>query len=417
MNFKQSTFEAQANFWLASVRTMLARWRIEIVCLLLVLILFGVSFAVLQAERGVTGAQIDSYPKALWWGVVTMLTVGYGDLVPLSPTGRILAALLMFSGVIAIGIITAKISAYFLAQVLLEGRSSVNKAKIKDHLVVCGWKEDMHDLVRHVLMLNPDLKAKDVVIVAGISNDILGAFRAETGMHDVVVIQGEHFHASTLAFAAPERARKVLILADTTPGHDGRRPNALECDARTIMASIALSHIAKGSVVTAELIDPALDHHLKLAGVTEIIYSREYSRMLIGSATTGIGVVNIVHDLVDPRNGSSVATAPVPEQYIDKHYREFRLSHEKSNPGDLVIGILENAGNPHKMKELAFREAQKTPSIAKLIDKLQQAKTLKCNNPVFHPADSYIVPKGAAAIVLKSPRASNGQDTQGPVAA
>ena len=89
--------------------------------------------------------------------------------------------------------------------------------------------------------------------------------------------------------AAPESARKILILADTSLGPDGKKANAMETDARTIMTAIALSNIAKETVVAAEIIDPSLDHYLKIAGVGEIIYSREFSRLMLGSASGGTG--------------------------------------------------------------------------------------------------------------------------------
>jgi voltage-gated potassium channel len=61
------------------------------------LIVFS-SLAILAFEPGM-GGHIDNAAEALWWAVCTMATVGYGDVVPVTFEGRIIATVLMFAGV------------------------------------------------------------------------------------------------------------------------------------------------------------------------------------------------------------------------------------------------------------------------------------------------------------------------------
>ncbi len=361
-----------------------------------------VSWVVLLAERDAESAQITTLGKALWWGVVTFMTVGYGDLTPITPLGRSLAVILMFAGVFTIGIISAKISTYFISQILMEGRGKMDQSKIKNHFVVCGWKDDMADLIRHVLLLNPTLTPEKIVVVANKTQEQILAFKAaDPKLKELNFILGEHFQQATLERAAPQVARKILILADTSQGPDMRKPNSMEADARTIMCSIALSNIAKGTMVAAEILDPTLDNYLKMAGVGEIIYSRECSRLLLGSASGSTGIANVYHDLIDPRSGAHIATRDIPERFEGKTYAEFRVEFQKGAPDLLLLGILENTGNPHSIKEKAFAEAQRTPSVPRLIENLQSVKTLRCNNPVFHPSAEFVISKGSAAIILE----------------
>ncbi len=387
----------------------LAKNRMTLVVAVMFSMWIGISGIVLLFEQNEPNAQIDSFGKALWWGIVTFMTVGYGDLAPITIGGRIAAGFLMLSGVFAIGIISAKISAYFLGQILLEGRGSVDKSKIRDHFVICGWKEDMQDLLRHILLINNTLKAEQIVVVAQKKHEDISALKTDPKLADVTVIIGEFFQQTTLLRAAPESARKILILADTSVGPDGKKANAMEADARTIMTAIALSNIAKGTVVAAEIIDPSLDHYLKLAGVGEIIYTREFSRLMLGSASGGTGLVNVFHDLIDPRAGSFVTTKTIPERYVDSTYGQFRTDFEAENSDLLVLGILENTGNPHSIKAMAFQEAQRTPSIGLLIENLKTVKTLRCNNPVFHPKPDFRIGKGSAVIVLVAAHSAEGR--------
>ncbi len=86
------------------------------VSLATVLLIFIASVAELQAERGAPGATIDSFGDALWWAVATVTTVGYGDLYPVTVLGRLVATALMLVGIALVGVITAAVAAWFVAQ-------------------------------------------------------------------------------------------------------------------------------------------------------------------------------------------------------------------------------------------------------------------------------------------------------------
>ncbi len=97
------------------------------------------SYFVYQAKQSNTSA-FQSYADALWWALVTVLTVGYGEIVPITSNGRIYASLLMISGVLSMGVLTARISSFFLERALNERRGKVNPDQLHDHFIICGWK-------------------------------------------------------------------------------------------------------------------------------------------------------------------------------------------------------------------------------------------------------------------------------------
>jgi hypothetical protein len=62
-------------------------------------IIFVGGFGVFLAEHGHPGANITQFGDALWWAVVTVATVGYGDYYPVTAVGRIIAIIMMIMGV------------------------------------------------------------------------------------------------------------------------------------------------------------------------------------------------------------------------------------------------------------------------------------------------------------------------------
>lgn len=67
--------------------------------ILLLVILFLASALVYIAERDIQPQAFASLPHALWWGASTLTTVGYGDVVPLSPVGKVFGAIIMLLGI------------------------------------------------------------------------------------------------------------------------------------------------------------------------------------------------------------------------------------------------------------------------------------------------------------------------------
>ncbi|MGB7557984.1 MAG: potassium channel family protein [Nitrososphaeraceae archaeon] len=67
--------------------------------ILIVLIIFFGGIGVYLAEHKHQGANITSLGDAFWWAIETVTTVGYGDYTPITLVGRVIAVLVMFSGI------------------------------------------------------------------------------------------------------------------------------------------------------------------------------------------------------------------------------------------------------------------------------------------------------------------------------
>jgi voltage-gated potassium channel len=85
----------------------------SVTAIAILLIIFS-SIAILQVETA-PKSNIKTAEDAIWWSYVTITTVGYGDLVPVTTEGRIIAALLMTAGMGIFGIFTAFIASLFVS--------------------------------------------------------------------------------------------------------------------------------------------------------------------------------------------------------------------------------------------------------------------------------------------------------------
>lgn len=368
-----------------------------------------VPYVIWKFEDGAQGANITSYADSLWYGIVTMLTIGYGDRFAVTPGGRLVASFMMIIGVLGMGIITAKISAIFLEKALRERRGLVDTDVLSGHFIVCGWKAEMSSLLRHIIA-SSGLPAEKIVLVNYVPDTDIDALHDNPLLRRIKVVRGPFFQIDVLKRAAPEKARKILILADATPNSDGHIPTRTEADARTIMTAMTLANIAKGVPVAAEILDNNMDQYLRLAQVHEVIHSRDYSRFLLAHAASGTGVTNVFNDLLDPHSAHSISTTAIPAEAHAQTYGKLRELFQSTRKGESLIGILENSGNSHLAKEQALKKAQQTPNISKLVENLKTVKDLRFNKPVFNPGDDYVLPEGSMAIVIRTrdPHAGSG---------
>jgi voltage-gated potassium channel len=111
------------------------------------LVVLGGGTALWLVERGRPDGTIHSWSDALWCSLTTMTTVGYGDHVPVTMTGRLIAAGVMVAGVAVIGAVAAIVAlvvalrvareeelAFETAAEILEQRLDVRLARIEAQL-------------------------------------------------------------------------------------------------------------------------------------------------------------------------------------------------------------------------------------------------------------------------------------------
>jgi voltage-gated potassium channel len=106
------------------------------------LLVWVASLAVLDAERHASGATITTVPDAIWWAFATITTVGYGDLSPVTPTGRIIAIALMIGGITVLGVVTGTLASWIVG--------SVSDDEAEEHAATREQVAELQDEIRQL---------------------------------------------------------------------------------------------------------------------------------------------------------------------------------------------------------------------------------------------------------------------------
>ena len=95
---------------------------------LLVLALFFSSSALYIVESDVQPEEFGSIPETMWWSIITLTTVGYGDASPITALGKVIAAMTALMGVMTVALLTGIVANAFANQV--QRRNSIFEAEI-----------------------------------------------------------------------------------------------------------------------------------------------------------------------------------------------------------------------------------------------------------------------------------------------
>jgi voltage-gated potassium channel len=103
-------------FSLRLIRSLFRRGNLVWFLLAATVLVVNGAVVVYLVERHAPGANIHTLGESLWWAVVTVATVGYGDYVPVTVAGRLTATVIMAIGVLVLAVVTAQVASSFVAQ-------------------------------------------------------------------------------------------------------------------------------------------------------------------------------------------------------------------------------------------------------------------------------------------------------------
>jgi len=141
------------------------------VLVIFLMVLFLASVAEHFLERDLQPAAFGSVPAALWWAVATLTTTGYGDVVPITPLGRMVAALVMICGLGVFGLWTGILATGFAAETrrdnFLKTWESVSKVPFFAALGPAAIADVTH------MLRTMDLPARTMIIRKGQTGDCM----------------------------------------------------------------------------------------------------------------------------------------------------------------------------------------------------------------------------------------------------
>ncbi|MFH1134722.1 MAG: ion channel [Pseudomonadota bacterium] len=267
-----------------------------------------------------------SFPDSLWWSIVTVTTVGYGDVSPATLGGRVVGVMLMMLGIGFLGVLTATIAGLFVENKIMENKG-MKPVKVRGQFLICGWNYGGRQIVDLLRQDEKSVKAPIVVI----------ADLPEKPVDDrnLFFIRGE-VGTETLEMAGAAEADTAMVLYTETLDVPVR-------DAKSILDTLTLKSLFPDLYVCVELMEAKNVEHCQRAKADEIIVVGQLSSNLLAQAALDHGVTNMVSELVS-RYGSELYKIDLPSSLKGRTFLDV-MFHLKKEHDIICLGVEE--GNDH----------------------------------------------------------------------
>jgi voltage-gated potassium channel len=284
----------------------------------LLLLIFGTVGSYL-AETA-TNSEFQSGWDCLWWTLVTMSTVGYGDKVPITAAGRVIGAICMIGGPIIMVSVVGSIG-ISLYNKWRKGVRGMAQLKSKGHLVICGWNAKAKDIIDE-LRLSKGFRNCPITIIDD---------KIETKPIDeakVSFVCGNASQVSVLKQANIGEAKFAVVLAeDSTP----------VADQKTVLTVLAIESINPSIVSCAELNDANNEEHLRRAGCDIVVNTSALTSKLLAMSLQNPAVNKVIGELVSGV-GNEIYRVELPQRYVGRPFAQ-SLPELKSSHSVITIGV------------------------------------------------------------------------------
>ncbi|WP_218599536.1 TrkA family potassium uptake protein [Polaribacter sp. NJDZ03] len=263
-----------------------------------------------------------SFIDALYMTVITVTTVGFGELRPFSPEEKVFTIFLILTSITVFGYAVSAFSEYLVSGKLFEQfkHRKVEKkiASLKGHTIVCGYGRNGKQAILKLKNYNKDFvvieKSKErieVLDAAGVLN-----------------ISGDATLDETLLRAGIEKASYLIT--------------ALPSDANNLFVVLTVSQLNKGCKVISRASNESSYSKLKIAGASNVIMPDKLGGDHMASLVTTPDVIEFVDRLTiegeTTANLEEIAVNDLPEKYINKTLLDLDL---RKKTGCTVIGFID----------------------------------------------------------------------------
>jgi voltage-gated potassium channel len=281
-----------------------------LVLLIILAFISGILFYFLDDER--------TLGESFYLALITLTTVGYGDVAPGSGAAKVISVFLACSGILLYGYIGALVM-FVVMESSLSGVFGMNKCRYKNHFVICGWTS-----LSEIVLLELLTEDREVAVISEEQDDIAIIKRIEE-KGKVFPIYGDPSKGDVLAQAQINEARVVIL--------------CMGDDSKNLITALHIKELNPGARIIVRTTRAELKKTMKIAGVTYVVTPDVMAGRLIASAAFEPEVANFVEDVT---SATDVGGADLQQFTIKEGYANTVLGLSKSlraKTGTTLVGI------------------------------------------------------------------------------
>ncbi|MDD3104080.1 MAG: ion channel [Candidatus Cloacimonetes bacterium] len=303
--------------------------RFLLVCAFIaVLLLISALLIWLLESRGSTDSTIESFWDGIWWAVVTIATVGYGDKFPVTFLGRLVGMILIVIGFASLSVFTGLIASLFVED-RLKGAKGLKQVRTHHHVVLCGWNNTAHYFLG--ALIDKKMESTEVCLLMNETPEFFESLESQYPSLALSFVRGEPTSEDTLRRAAVSNADQVIILADHS-----LQPSI--ADDRSIIVANAIHFLTKKEKITVQLINHENKQMLQRIGINKIFIWDDLGGYLLAENIMDTNNLSIYTQLVK-NTESRIRSCEISDDFCGKEFGEL-YDHIYQEEGRIVIGLM-----------------------------------------------------------------------------
>ena len=283
----------------------------------------AITFLVILLLIGVVGFKIIAeytWIDALYMTVITITTVGYGEVHPLDPTAKVFTVFLILTSVVIVGYALTVITEYILSKNNLDELKQKKMQKkidaLKGHIIICGYGRNGKQAATKLIAY------KKPFVVIEKDRDVIDKFQSEL----VPFVNGNANEDEVLMLAGVDRASTLI--------------SALPNDADNLFVVLSARQITKQMRIISRASQETSYKKLKLAGANNVILPDRIGGDHMASLVVIPDLIEFIDNLgiVGERN-INIEEVKVEQLYDTKHVKTIRELDLRKKTGCTVIGF------------------------------------------------------------------------------
>jgi voltage-gated potassium channel len=258
------------------------------------------------AEQGANQPGAESFRSSFGWVFITLLHEPPWD--PHTTVGKLVYYAITILKPVSIGLIIATLTTKLVLVLTSKGWGR-GRAKLKGHIVICGWSGKGEEIVSELRSRGDAESKRPIVIIAALdanpSKDPLTQF-----------IHGDPTRAEDLKRAAIPDARTAIVLADNSYTDI----DAEDMDSRTLLTVLAIEKMAPEVYTCVEVIRSENLEHFTNTNADELVISARLTGALLAHSAATPGLSKVVNELLSFPSGNEFYWIAVPPAMVGRRF-------------------------------------------------------------------------------------------------
>jgi voltage-gated potassium channel len=252
-----------------------------------------------------------SFNDAFYYATVSLSTTGYGDIVPVSPSARLVNTVVITPLRLLFLIVLVGTTVELLTERSRQAfRTSRWRSRVRDHTIVVGYGTKGRAAVE--TLLGDGAEPTDIVVV-----DTDRASLDAASAMGLVTVTGNATRSNVLRIAGILQASSLIV--------------AVSRDDTAVLVTLTARELSAHLRIVASVREAENVHLLRQSGASSVVVSAETAGRLLGMATTTPSVVEVVEDLLTPDAGFAIS---------EREVEDSELGGSPRHLADIVLGVV-----------------------------------------------------------------------------